>query len=73
MYDRTRRVRFEIATVEELIEALKPYTHAKVNFCGSPIGYMHVDPETGDIGLDHDDLEELYEDYLEMDEDDESD
>lgn len=55
MYDKSKRKEFSGSTVAEIIEALQELpADMQMCFCGTSVGYLHVDPEENICSFDYD-------------------
>lgn len=64
MYDISKRVKLEAATVEGLIAALKELPKdAKILCCGDSYGYIHVEYDGSVVNIDCEDLDEVYDEH----------
>ena len=62
MFDLSKRKEFYSPTVAEVIEALHELpADMDMCFCGTSIGYLHVDPKENVCSFDYSDLSEDYE------------
>lgn len=63
MLDKSKRKEFFEPTVSEVITALEELPQdMQMCFCGTSVGYLHVDPEENVCSFDYSDLSEDYED-----------